>query len=124
MLPLLAPHTPGSMLLKDPSYLSPNGNGTTPAPPHRIISASCQCRTLLAVRRTTALGETVVVLAVSTAAAGRAGVLPIPHAPKHARGLVLLGKAGLAGGGSDVGRVALLTHQTVELGGRGRLHQA
>lgn len=63
-------------------------------------------------------------LAVPPAAAVRAGVLPIPHAPKHARRLVLLGKAGLAGGGSDVGRVALLTHETIELGGRGRLHQA
>lgn len=61
-----------------PTYLSPNGNGTTPAPPHRI-SASSQYRTLLVVRRTIALGETAVVLAVPTAAAVRAGVCYLFH---------------------------------------------
>lgn len=41
----------------------------------------------------------------------------MPHAPQHSRRLVLLGKAGLAGGGSNVGGIALLTHETIELGG-------
>lgn len=42
---------------------------------------------------------------------------PLPHGPKDARFVALLGETGFAGGGRGVARITLLVHEARELGG-------